>query len=142
MKKVEEMDAETRLQCLSCSTDFRLEKIKIRFFAYDLFSTDFSSKRLDTMDSCYNPASTNTTKLRQGLLTVCPPETRFCKLEVFRIGGVLSGVARSCGGGSCVESCFQRGYGAEFETCTQCCGGIHTNETDTTDTSSDKFNCS
>ncbi|KAI1285462.1 hypothetical protein HDE_12019 [Halotydeus destructor] len=116
----------TRLQCLSCSTDF-------------------SSKRLDITDACYNPGSVAMDKIRHSLLTVCPTDSRYCRLEITRVAGVLSGIARGCGGTHCVDACFQRGYGTEVETCTQCCGGIHTNETDGDmdgPSSSDKFNCS
>lgn len=41
---------------------------------------------------------------------------------------------------------FQRGYGAELETCTFCCGGVKTDDTiplATSDTNStvNRFNC-
>lgn len=103
-------------------------------------STDFTFRSLDVTDSCYNPSATNATKVKTSLLTICPLEAIFCKVEVYRIGGVFSGISRSCGGSYCIEQCSQRGYGTEQETCVFCCGGIPTNETDI-ESNTDKFNC-
>lgn len=108
-------------------------------------SSDFSSSRaLDILDICYNPASAPPDKIMNSLMTVCPPDVLFCRVEVYRVGGVFSGITRRCGESYCVEFCSQAGYGAERETCSYCCGGIPTNvtaEDGSEVNAADKFNC-
>lgn len=56
-------------------------------------------------------------------LTACPKPTKYCVVDITRIGGGLAVVDRKCGGSTCNYFCTNKGYGVEIETCTNCCQG-------------------
>ncbi|RWS25491.1 hypothetical protein B4U80_02754, partial [Leptotrombidium deliense] len=98
------VDVTARVQCLECSIEF-------------------GYLRFDPSNLCYNPAL-NFSMVKHKFVTICPLESRFCITEIVRVNGVFVGINRKCGVSSCLEACFQKGFGVERESCTYCCNGI------------------
>lgn len=114
-----------------------LEDLKTRLVCFSCVA-DFGSGGFDTTNICINPLQ-NATIAKDELLTICPPFSRFCKVDIVRINGAFKSILRGCGDSICNDSCFQKGYGIEIETCTFCCKGIDLDEF--SDETSGKFVC-
>lgn len=114
IKNVIREDDGSRIQCLSC--EYTMQRHVLTSSSNDVHlllragSSDFTSKSLDITDSCYNPNSVSIDKVKHSLITLCPPESLFCKVEINRVGGVFAGISRSCGGNYCVEACKLKLY--------------------------------
>ncbi|CAG2104787.1 unnamed protein product [Medioppia subpectinata] len=85
-------------------------------------SVSFVTTKLDVNNLCYNPGK-NVTASDADYLTTCSATSRYCMVDITRLGGGLIGVDRKCGGSTCNYFCISKGYGTEIETCTFCCPG-------------------
>lgn len=118
LKVLEEL--KTRLVCLSCESDFS------------------AGHKFDETDLCYNPWR-NVTIAKDELLTMCPPFSRFCKVELVRVNGMFGSISRKCGDVHCRDMCFQKGFGVNREQCNFCCRGVDLDEL--SERSAKNFNC-
>ena len=100
------------------------QPVKCYFCSVNFFATKF-----DVTNLCYNPGH-NFTVADAEYLTTCSSTTKFCTVDITRLGGGLIGVDRKCGSSTCNYFCLNKGYGAEIQTCTHCCPGKPTIDLD------------